>query len=90
MKRWQRITAELAADHAQEGTNVYDQGFSTGTTLIGPDQLVAGKIKFIGIDESQEMLSKALENVLMTYKLSETITLELFELFGVFIFKMTL
>lgn len=54
----QRMTAELAADHAQEGTNVYDLGCSTGTTLIGLDQLVSQQIQFIGVDESEEMLSK--------------------------------
>ncbi|MCF0075295.1 carboxy-S-adenosyl-L-methionine synthase CmoA [Dyadobacter sp. CY261] len=54
----QRMTAELAADHAQETTNVYDLGCSTGTTLIGLNELVSQKIHFIGIDESEEMLNK--------------------------------
>jgi tRNA (cmo5U34)-methyltransferase len=54
----QRMTAELAADHAKEGTNVYDLGCSTGTTMIGMDTMVNQNIKFIGIDDSQEMLDK--------------------------------
>jgi tRNA (cmo5U34)-methyltransferase len=54
----QRMTAELAADHAKEGTNVYDLGCSTGTTMIGMDTMVNPNIKFIGIDDSQEMLDK--------------------------------
>jgi tRNA (cmo5U34)-methyltransferase len=54
----QRMTAELAADHAKEGTNVYDLGCSTGTTMIGMDTMVNQDIKFIGIDDSQEMLDK--------------------------------
>lgn len=54
----QRMLAEIAADHAQEGTIVYDLGCSTGTTMIGLDQLVAPTVKFVGIDESKEMLLK--------------------------------
>ena len=54
----QRMTAELAADHAKEGSNVYDLGCSTGTTMIGMDTMVNPNIKFIGIDDSQEMLDK--------------------------------
>lgn len=54
----QRMVAELAADHAREGTFVYDLGCSTGTTMIGMDTLVEKSIKFIGVDDSQEMLNK--------------------------------
>lgn len=54
----QRMMAELAADHAVEGTDVYDLGCSTGTTLIGMNTLVNPSIRFIGVDESQEMLDK--------------------------------
>jgi tRNA (cmo5U34)-methyltransferase len=54
----QRMIAELAADFVQPGTNVYDLGCSTGTTLIGMDTLIAPDIHFIGEDDSQEMLDK--------------------------------
>ena len=54
----QRMMAELAADHAREETFVYDLGCSTGTTMIGMDTMVDQDIKFIGIDDSQEMLYK--------------------------------
>ncbi|MHA4738696.1 carboxy-S-adenosyl-L-methionine synthase CmoA [Dyadobacter sp. MSC1_007] len=54
----QRMLAEIAADHVKEGSFVYDLGCSTGTTLIGLDQLIPSDIRFIGIDESQEMLDK--------------------------------
>ncbi len=54
----QRMVAELAADHAQQGTDVYDLGCSTGTTLIGMDTLVTENIRFIGVDDSIEMLEK--------------------------------
>ena len=42
----QRMMAELAADHAREGTFVYDLGCSTGTTMIGMDTMVEKSIKF--------------------------------------------
>jgi len=54
----QRMMAELAADHAREGTDVYDLGCSTGTTMIGMNTLVNPTIRFIGIDDSAEMLDK--------------------------------
>jgi tRNA (cmo5U34)-methyltransferase len=54
----QRMMAELAADHAKEGADVYDLGCSTGTTMIGMDTMVKQGICFIGVDDSQEMLDK--------------------------------
>ncbi|PIQ21182.1 MAG: carboxy-S-adenosyl-L-methionine synthase CmoA [Cytophagales bacterium CG18_big_fil_WC_8_21_14_2_50_42_9] len=54
----QRMTAELAADFVQPGTNVYDLGCSTGTTMIGMDTLISPDIHFVGIDDAQEMLDK--------------------------------
>ena len=54
----QRMMAELAADHAKEGSLVYDLGCSTGTTMIGMDTLVDPKIKFVGVDDSPQMLDK--------------------------------
>lgn len=54
----QRMLAEIAADHAREGSNVYDLGCSTGTTLIGIDALIPSDIRFVGIDESPEMIDK--------------------------------
>lgn len=54
----QRMIAELAAAHVQGNTDVYDLGCSTGTTMIGMDALVDPAIRFIGVDDSQEMLDK--------------------------------
>jgi tRNA (cmo5U34)-methyltransferase len=54
----QRMMAELAAEHAKPGSFVYDLGCSTGTTMIGMDTMVSPGIRFIGIDDSQEMLDK--------------------------------
>ncbi len=60
----QRMMAELAADHAQEGSDVYDLGCSTGTTMIGMDTMVNPDIRFIGVDDSQEMLDKCKSKLL--------------------------
>ena len=54
----QRMIAELAADHAVEGSYVYDLGCSTGTTMIGMNTLVPPGIEFVGVDDSSEMLQK--------------------------------
>lgn len=54
----QRMISEIAADHIQPGTNVYDLGCSTGTTMIGMDTMIPDDIKFIGLDDSKEMLDK--------------------------------
>lgn len=54
----QRMVAELAADFVQKDTDVYDLGCSTGTTLIGLNSLVPEDIRFVGLDESREMLEK--------------------------------
>ncbi|WP_237488139.1 carboxy-S-adenosyl-L-methionine synthase CmoA [Hufsiella ginkgonis] len=54
----QRMIAELAADRVQPGTDIYDLGCSTGTTMIGMNTLVSPDIRFVGIDDSVEMLEK--------------------------------
>ena len=54
----QRMIAELASDYAQAGTDVYDLGCATGATLLGMNTRVADNIRFIGIDDSEEMLAK--------------------------------
>ena len=60
----QRMMAELAADHAKESSNVYALGCSTGTTMIGMDTMVNPHIRFVGIDDSQEMLDKCQSKLL--------------------------
>jgi tRNA (cmo5U34)-methyltransferase len=54
----QRMMAELAADHAKAGSDVYDLGCSTGATMIGMNTMVDQEIRFIGVDDSREMLDK--------------------------------
>jgi tRNA (cmo5U34)-methyltransferase len=54
----QRMISEMAFDFAADGTNIYDLGCSTGTTLINLDRNISKKVKFIGIDYSEDMLDK--------------------------------
>jgi len=60
----QRMMAELSADHAKEGSDVYDLGCSTGTTMVGMDTMVNPSIRFVGVDDSQEMLDKCKSKLL--------------------------
>lgn len=59
----QRMIAQLTKDFAVKGTNVYDLGCSTGTTLINLDKMLSDDIHFVGIDNSEEMLLKCAENL---------------------------
>jgi tRNA (cmo5U34)-methyltransferase len=52
----QRMITEIGADFAVSGTNLYDLGCSTGTTLINLDKILSTDINFIGVDNSREML----------------------------------
>lgn len=70
----QRMTSELAGRYALEGTNVYDLGCSTGTTMILMDKLVKDGVKFIGVDDSEEMILKCREK-LNNFKLHRDIEL---------------
>ena len=54
----QRMIAELSADFAVEGTNVYDLGCSTGTTMLHLASKLPQNVKFIGVDNSEDMLKK--------------------------------
>ncbi|MBE7169171.1 MAG: carboxy-S-adenosyl-L-methionine synthase CmoA [Williamsia sp.] len=54
----QRMIAEQSASHAREGTAIYDLGCSTGTTFLSINPFVPPTVKFIGVDDSQEMLAK--------------------------------
>jgi tRNA (cmo5U34)-methyltransferase len=54
----QRMIGELATDFAVDGTNVYDFGCSTGTTLLLLDGRVPKNIRFVGLDNSEAMLAK--------------------------------
>lgn len=54
----QRMIAEMAGDFAVSGSNVYDLGCSTGTTLLHLHPHVPKDIRFVGVDSSPEMIEK--------------------------------
>ena len=54
----QRMIGEIAADHTQKGGDIYDLGCSTGTTMVYMNSQVDPSVRFIGIDDSPEMLAK--------------------------------
>ena len=59
----QRMIAELTKDFAIKGTNVYDLGCSTGTTMINLDKVLSEDINLVGVDNSDEMLVKCKANL---------------------------
>jgi tRNA (cmo5U34)-methyltransferase len=62
----QRMACELACDFARPNSTVYDIGCSTATTLLALDRVVGPGVKFIGIDNSADMLAKARQKVKST------------------------
>jgi tRNA (cmo5U34)-methyltransferase len=59
----QRMVAEIAGDFGVPGTNCYDLGCSTGTTMLLLDRTVPAGVKFIGVDDSPEMIVKCREKL---------------------------
>jgi len=59
----QRMITELASDFVLEGTQIYDLGCSTGTTMMKLDRVIDPKINFVGIDNSDEMLKSCRKNL---------------------------
>ena len=59
----QRMIAELSQEYAVKDTLVYDLGCSTGTTMLNMNNWVPDDIKFIGIDDSPQMLEQCRENL---------------------------
>jgi tRNA (cmo5U34)-methyltransferase len=55
----QRMVGEMAAEFALENTNLYDLGCSTGTTMLELDSMVDPSVRFVGVDNSADMLEKA-------------------------------
>jgi len=58
----QRMIGEQVVDFANPGTNIYDLGCSTGTTLLGIDPIIPESVNFIGIDNSPEMVDRCKKN----------------------------
>ena len=54
----QRMITEMAGDFATPGSNIYDLGCSTGTTILSLAPHVSPEVKFIGVDNSHDMLKR--------------------------------
>ena len=59
----QRMIAELALDIVEPGSNVYDLGCSTGTTMLLLDRDLPEDVNFVGVDDSRDMLEKCEEKL---------------------------
>jgi len=59
----QRMIVEMARDFSVDGTNIYDLGCSTGTTLNNLNSVLGDKVRYIGVDSSKEMLEKCSNNL---------------------------
>jgi tRNA (cmo5U34)-methyltransferase len=68
---FQRMIGEIALDFAKPDTAVYDLGCSTGTTLISLNTMLDKSVRFVGVDESSEMLKSCRKNF-ETHKFSRT------------------
>ncbi|MDD5033571.1 MAG: carboxy-S-adenosyl-L-methionine synthase CmoA [Methylococcaceae bacterium] len=55
----QRMIGEIAADFAQAHTDLFDLGCATGASLLELDSLIDPAVRFVGVDNSREMLEKA-------------------------------
>lgn len=75
----QRMISELVSDFAVPGTNIYDLGCSTGTTMIQLDRSLPEGVRLVGCDSSEEMLKKAGEK-LREYDMQHEYRLECMDL----------
>ena len=76
----QAMIRELATKFFLPGTNVYDLGCSTGTTLVNLGLEFAGRAKrIVGYDNSEPMLAKA-RRKMQANKLEGAVTLECVDL----------
>lgn len=59
----QRMIIEQVCEFAVPDTNVYDLGCSTGTTFLNLNPLIDERIRFVGVDDSADMLQKCEEKL---------------------------
>ena len=59
----QRMVSELALDIVEPGSNVYDLGCSTGTSMLLLDRTLPAGVSFVGVDDSRDMLAKCEEKL---------------------------
>ena len=61
----QRMVVEMAGDFVTPDSNVYDLGCSTATTFLQLHPRLPPSARFVGFDNSEEMLAKAREKLTM-------------------------
>jgi tRNA (cmo5U34)-methyltransferase len=59
----QRMVVEIASDFVTPGSNVYDLGCSTATTFLQMHPRLPPSARFVGFDNSEQMLAKAREKL---------------------------
>jgi tRNA (cmo5U34)-methyltransferase len=59
---FQRMMTEIAKDYAAPNSSLYDLGCSTGTTMLSLNKVLDDSIRFVGIDNSPEMLDLCRKN----------------------------
>ena len=64
----QRMLGELSADFAVDGTAIYDLGCSTANTFLAVGAMLRPElnVRFVGLDSSEDMLSKADQKLVAT------------------------
>jgi tRNA (cmo5U34)-methyltransferase len=71
----QRMIVELARDFATPGSRIYDLGCATATTFINLHRTLDPTVRFVGIDNSEEMLAEA-RSKLDEYGVARTVDLQ--------------
>ena len=61
---FQRMITEISRDFSVPGTSLYDLGCSTGTTMLSLNKVLDTSVRFVGIDNSTEMLEVCKHNFL--------------------------
>ncbi len=60
---FQRMITEIAKDFARPDTSLYDLGCSTGTTFLSLNNVIDDSIRFVGVDDSPQMLDSCRKNL---------------------------
>jgi tRNA (cmo5U34)-methyltransferase len=74
-----RMISEIARDYIKPGTSLYDLGCSTGTTFRSLNPVIDESVKFVGIDNSAEMLGKCRKNLELN-EVTRTVELQIADL----------
>ena len=60
---FQRMITEIARDYAKPDTALYDLGCSTGTTMLSINTVLDDSVRFVGVDNSPQMLESCGKNL---------------------------